>query len=74
MKYYFVSTWENVMEDGTWRRQFNFAIKENELSLIRINDTTKIEEISYKRYLFMVGFRWSGQFKEYLSFIENSTF
>ena len=74
MKYYFISTWENVTKDGTWKRQFNFAIKENELPLIRINDTTKIEEISYKKYLFMVSFRWTGQFKEYLSFIENSTF
>ena len=49
MKYYYIETWEKVT-DG-WNRQFLFTATDKTINEIHINDSTKIEEISFKKYV-----------------------
>lgn len=67
MKYYYIETWEKVA-DG-WNRQFLFTATDKTIDEIHINESTKIEIISFKKYLILTFLRL-GNFKQYKRFLK----
>lgn len=66
MKYYFVETWEDL--DPKWHRQFLFATDEEGLKKVRINERTKIKEVSFTKYVLLGSAYGFG--KEYREFMK----
>lgn len=67
MKYYYIETWEKVM-DG-WYRQFLFTATDKTINEIHINNSTKVKEISFKKYIILTFLRL-GNFKQYKRFLK----
>ena len=67
MKYYYIETWEKVSDK--WYRQFLFTATDKTINEIHINNSTKVKEISFKRYIILTLLRL-GEFKKYKRFLK----